>query len=74
MTGYSNIYVALVGKGADARRPVKAVQLRENVYLIVDQPYSRDVETWEFEPGDYVLCELISSNGGEILAAIRKAI
>jgi hypothetical protein len=69
----TQIYVALVDEGVDVWRPVRAAPVGNGVYLIVDQPYDRDIETWEFEPGDRVVCEEIDSSEGVILAAIKRA-
>ena len=68
------IYVALLNEGTEVRRPVKAVKLYENVYRIVEQPYDREDETWQFKPGYEVVCELIDSSDGKILAAMRIAV
>jgi hypothetical protein len=73
VTGTEQIYVGLLDEGVDVWRPVRAEHLRENVYRIVNQPYDREVESWQFEPGDEVVCELIESSEGRILAATRKA-
>lgn len=72
MTGADEIFVGLVGEGIDVWRPVHAEHLHDNIYRITDQPYDRAVETWEFEPGDEVACELIASSGGRILAATSR--
>jgi hypothetical protein len=69
----SEIYVSLQGEGTVVWRPVNAERLRKNVYRIADQPYDRETESWEFEPGDVVLCEMVESGDGRILAATRKA-
>lgn len=66
------VYVSLLDEGVDVWRPVLAEHIRGCMYRIVSQPYRRDLETWQFEPGDEVLCELIESNEGRILAAVRK--
>ena len=68
----SEIYVSLRGEGTVVWRPVNAERLRKNVYRIADQPYDRETESWEFEPGDVVLCEMVESGDGRILAATRK--
>lgn len=73
MIGRDQIYVALVDEGVDVWRPVLAEHLSGNVYRIVSQPYDREIESWQFEPGDDVVCELIESSEGRILAATRKA-
>lgn len=74
MTDTEEIYVHLLDEGVDAWRPVKAELLRTGVYRIVGQIYDREVESWQFEPGDEVVCELIDSSEGRILAATSKAI
>jgi len=67
------IYVSLQGEGTVVWRPVSAEKLRKNVYRISEQPYDRETESWEFEPGDVVLCEIVESSDGRILAATRRA-
>lgn len=52
---------------------MQAEHLHRNVYKIVEQPYERAIEAWRFEPGDKVVCELIPSSDGEILAATALA-
>jgi hypothetical protein len=69
----TEIFVNLLDEQVDVRRPVQAERLHDDVYRIADQPYDREVETWQFEPGDEVVCELVESNEGEILAATRRA-
>ena len=73
MTDIAQIYVALLDEGVDVWRPVQAEHLSGNTYRILDQPYDRSIESWEFEPGDVVLCEMVESSNGRILAATRKA-
>jgi hypothetical protein len=73
MTGIKKIYVGLLNEGIDVWRPVKAEHLGGNVYRIVGQPYDREIESWQFEPGDVVICEMIESSEERILAATRKA-
>jgi hypothetical protein len=69
----TEIFVYLPDEQVEVWRPVQAEHLRENVYKIVEQPYDEEDETWQFEPGDEVVCELIDSNEGRILAATRRA-
>lgn len=73
MISVAQIYIALLDEGVDVWRPVQAECLSGNTYRIVSQPYDRSVESWQFEPGDMVLCEMIESSEGRILAATRKA-
>jgi hypothetical protein len=73
MTDIAQIYVALLDEGVDVWRPVQAERLSGTTYRIVSQPYDRDIESWQFEPGDVVLCEMVESSDGRILAATKKA-
>ncbi len=68
------IYVALLDEGVDVWRPVRAEHLFDNVYCIVEQPYNRQAESWQFEPGTTVVCESIESADGHVVAAVRRAI
>jgi hypothetical protein len=69
----TEIFVSLLDEAVDVWRPVQAEHLHRNVYKIVEQPYERAIEAWRFEPGDKVVCELIPSSDGEILAATALA-
>jgi hypothetical protein len=66
------IYVRLIGEQVDVWRPVQARHILGDVYLIVDQPYDRDDETWEFDPGSSVICELVESADGPFLGATAR--
>ena len=57
MSKLVTIYVYLPDEAVDTWRPVQAEHLHDNVYRIIDQPYDRNAETWQFEPGDEVVCE-----------------
>jgi hypothetical protein len=69
MSDPAEIFVKLVDEGVDVWRPVQATHLRGNIYRIIDQQYDCEVEVWQFEPGDVVVCELVDSDDGRILAA-----
>ncbi|MBX3431170.1 MAG: hypothetical protein KF779_16405 [Hyphomonadaceae bacterium] len=73
MNDVRQIFVRLLGEGVDVWRPVQAQRLGDDLYLVLDQQYDRDVEQWQFEPGSRVLCEQIQSDSGLILAATRSA-
>lgn len=73
MNGTTTIYLSLLDEHVDVRRPVQAEHIDGNVYLIVNQPYDRDVERWAFEPGDRVVCEPVETREGRVLAAVRLA-
>ncbi len=72
MNGIAEIYVALLDEGVDVWKPVRAEQLSDNTYRILSQPYDRTIETWQYDPGDVVLCEMVESSDGRILAATKK--
>jgi hypothetical protein len=66
------IFVSLIGEGVDVWRPVRAEHVHGNVFKIVDQPYDREIENWQFEPGDEVVCKQTESSDGLFFAiAIR---
>jgi hypothetical protein len=69
----TEIFVRLPDEAVDVWRPVLAESLGDERYRILDQPYDREDERWEFEPGDEVVCELIDSSEERILAATGKA-
>jgi len=72
VTDRTQIFVRLLDEGVDVWRPVRAELVDDAVYRIVAQDYDRELETWEFEPGDRVLCEWVESTDGRILAAARR--
>jgi hypothetical protein len=67
-----DIFVRLLDEGVDVWRPVQAEPLHGDIYRILDQPYDRETERWEFTPGDEVVCELIESSADRILAETRR--
>jgi len=73
MSRIVQVYVGLLDEGIDVWRPVQAEHVEGNTYRILDQPYDRAVESWQFEPGDEVVCEPKGFAEGRHLAAIRKA-
>jgi hypothetical protein len=65
------IYMALPDEAVVVWRPVQAEKLRDHIYRILEQHYDREIERWEFEPGDVVECEYVEAFEGPILAAVR---
>ena len=65
--------MALLDEGVDAWRPVLAELVDGSVYRICDQPYDRELKSWQFEPGALVVCEHVMADDGPILAARRLA-
>jgi hypothetical protein len=47
----AEIFVQLLYENVDVWRPVKAEQIASDRFRIVEQPYDRRTERWEFEPG-----------------------
>jgi hypothetical protein len=56
------IYVKLLDEGIDVWRPIRARLVASNIYEILEQTYDHDIETWEFEPGEQVVCIRTSDN------------
>jgi hypothetical protein len=54
MDGEVEIFVKLLGESVDVWRPVRAKHLRDDFYLIADQPYDGKDGTWQFTPGTSV--------------------
>jgi non-homologous end joining protein Ku len=67
------IYVPLLDEGIEVWRPVAARKLEADTYLILDQDYDRDVETWQFGPGTRVRCRKERRNGDQVLVATEIA-
>lgn len=72
MSKPTQIYIALLNEGVDVWRAVQAEHEADNVYRILSQPYDRLTESWQFEPGDVVRCEIVESHEGPILAATQN--
>ena len=72
MTASVEIYVRLLDEAVDVWRPVRAERIREGTFQISPQAYDRQIETWEFEPGETVVCEQIEFADGVVLAATSR--
>jgi hypothetical protein len=68
----AEVFVRLLDENVDVWRPVKAERIAPDRFRILEQPYDRGTERWEFEPGDEVMCELVKSDDGGFLAAIKR--
>ena len=66
-TKFVTIYVALLDEGTDVWRPVQALPVGDDKFVLI-RPYDYDDEdeTWEFLPGAIVRGET-SVRGGESL-------
>ncbi len=71
MPNHTTIHVKLLDEGVDVWRPVKAIQERDNIYII-EGPIPID-EKWEFAPGDRVRCAHRQFGDERRLSAIDKA-
>lgn len=69
----TTIYVALMNEGIDVWRPVEARRIAPDAFLILDQDYDPQVETWQFQPGTTVRCRKERRNGRQILIATEDA-
>lgn len=72
MSRAGEIFVRLLDEDIEVWRPVLAQQSGPNRYRILDQPYDRGLERWEFAPYDEVICSPTPADGGEILAAVSR--
>ena len=67
------IYVQLLGEGTTVYRPVPAVEIDENVYLLKgEEIFDPDDEEWEFLPGTKVRVEQKDLEGEKVLVAVSK--
>jgi hypothetical protein len=73
MNRTTTIYLSLLDESIDVRRRVQAEHIGGSVYLIVNEPYDREVQRWAFEPGARVVCEPVDTSEGRVLAAVRLA-
>lgn len=64
------IFVRLLDEDVDVWRPVLARHVGADRYVIVEQPYDRGLERWEFEPGVEVEGKIVTPPGG--LTATRR--
>lgn len=73
MTNGTVIFVRLMDEGIDVWRPVRAEELTGSNFMIAEQPYDREAESWEFEPGERVHCSLLDNGDGEFWGATSRA-
>jgi hypothetical protein len=64
------VYVHLLHEGTTVLRPVPAIPIHDNIYLLEKVPdYDPDDEEWEFLPGSRVQCELETHEDEQIIVA-----
>jgi hypothetical protein len=67
------IYIQLLGEGTKVYRPVRAIEIEDNIYEIKgDDIYDPDDEEWEFIPGTIVFVEKKKLEGEFVLIAVKK--
>jgi hypothetical protein len=67
----SQIFVKLMDEAVDVWKPVMAVHVRDSIYLISAPDDDSCEESWQFQPGEAVVCEQIPAEDGTMLAAVR---
>lgn len=67
------VYMPLLEEGIEVSRPVRAMHLEEDVYLILEQDIC-PTEVWLFPPGTSVHCERIEATTGARLEVARLAL
>jgi hypothetical protein len=66
----STVYVALLDEGVAVWRPAAAEQVTSDLYrLLGSVPPS---ESWQFQPGAIVRCEVRTLSGGPVLVAVAS--
>ena len=67
------IYVLLLNESTEIWRPVEALKLGKNFYQIISPNPEPDVEKWQFNKGEKVLCsQKTFSDGKSGLVATKK--
>lgn len=67
------VYVYMLDENMDVWCPVLAKRIQGNFFKILPQAYDREIEHWQFEPGDEVRCEFVDLGEGKVLAAVSRA-
>jgi hypothetical protein len=67
------IYVQLLNEGSIAYRPVPAIEIENNIYMLQGfDIYDTEDEEWEFLPGSYVLVEEQVKGDKNVSVAIKQ--
>uniref|UniRef100_B0SXZ6 Uncharacterized protein n=1 Tax=Caulobacter sp. (strain K31) TaxID=366602 RepID=B0SXZ6_CAUSK len=67
------VYVGLVGEGTDVWRPTSAYRLTETVYVLSNENFDADTETWAVAPGSLVTVTNQQTRTGLIPVAVIHA-
>jgi len=68
------IYVALIGRGADAWRPVQAMRRADDTFLIISKNDDPEDEAWQFSSGSLVRCDQRLLSGAMQLVAVELVV
>jgi hypothetical protein len=67
------IYVLLLNESTEVWRPVEALKLGKNLFMIISPNPEPDIEQWQFNKNDRVLCiSKTFSDGKTGLIATKK--
>lgn len=67
------IYIPLEDEDVSVRRPARAYPLGHGRYIVLrPADYDPSVETWSFPPGSVVECQMLPSEKGTVLTAVRR--
>jgi hypothetical protein len=67
----TNIWVSLLDAGTDVWRPVPAIKVSDDAYVLLrPNGYEQLEESWEFPPGSLVTGEERRLSGGNTLVAV----
>ncbi len=64
------VYVCLLDEGVNVWRPVAAQQVGSNLFRLLGPVPSS--ESWQFQPGEIVQCEVRSLSEGQALVAVKN--
>jgi len=66
------IYIQLLEEGTKVYRPIKAIEITQNLYTILESnEYDTEDEVWEFLSGSNVIVEEKILSGKSVLVAIK---
>jgi hypothetical protein len=69
----NEINIALMDEGLNVWRPVPALRLQGDTYVVLrPDDYDPTVESWQFPPGTLVICEQKQLSDGIVPVAMRQ--
>ena len=69
----TTVYVGLVDEGTDVWRPTVAYRLSETVYVLSNENFDADTETWTVAPGSLITVANQETRTGVIPVAVIHA-